>query len=190
MGELKDVMIRLSSNLKVHQVIDVIVVDIPEAYGVILSRDWSAKLNGYFETNWSHLWLPFKGQPNKIKVECERYMKPTVIDLNDPNKPVMFSNSILGNFYFDTFFGELEVEIPPYANSNEQSRLLHVSTSKCPKDFGRCILKVGGLPSFVIGSYAIATKSSSQELLRSLELGPDPLGFIGEACIPPPRSRL
>ena len=39
MGELKDVMIRLSSNSKVHQVIDVIVVDIPEAYGAILSKD-------------------------------------------------------------------------------------------------------------------------------------------------------
>jgi hypothetical protein len=55
----------------VHQVIDVIVVDIPEAYGVILSRDWSAKLNGYFATDWSHLWLPFKGHPNKIKFDCE-----------------------------------------------------------------------------------------------------------------------
>ena len=61
MGELKDVMIRLASNSKVHQVIDVIVVDIPEAYGLILSRDWSSKLNGYFATEWSHLWLPFKG---------------------------------------------------------------------------------------------------------------------------------
>ena len=71
MGELKDVMIRLSSNSKVHQVIDVIVVDILEAYGVILSRDWSTKLNKYFATEWSHLWLPFKGQPNKIKVDRE-----------------------------------------------------------------------------------------------------------------------
>ena len=57
MGELKDVMIQLASNSKVHQVIDVIVVDIPEAYGLILSRDWSAKLNGYFATDWSHLLL-------------------------------------------------------------------------------------------------------------------------------------
>jgi hypothetical protein len=40
-GELKDVMIRLSSNSKVHQVIDVIVVDIPQSYGVILSIYWS-----------------------------------------------------------------------------------------------------------------------------------------------------
>ena len=69
MGELKDVMIRLSSNSKVHQVTDIIVVDILEAYGVILSRYSSEKLNGYFATEWSHLWLPFKGLPNKIKVE-------------------------------------------------------------------------------------------------------------------------
>jgi sporulation-control protein spo0M len=68
-GELKDVLIHLASNSEVHQTIDIIVVDISEAYGVILSRDWSTKLNGYFATNWSHLWLSYKGQPNKIKVE-------------------------------------------------------------------------------------------------------------------------
>ena len=94
MGELKDVMIRLASNSKVHQVI---VVDIPEYYGVILSRDWSAKLNCYFATNQSHLWLPYKGQPNKIKVDHERYMKHIVTDLNDTNEPMMFNHSILGN---------------------------------------------------------------------------------------------
>ena len=71
MGELKDVMIQLVSNSKVYQVIDVIVVYILEAYGLILSRDWSTKLNGYFATDWSHLWLPYKGQPNKIKVDHE-----------------------------------------------------------------------------------------------------------------------
>ena len=102
-----------------HQVIDVIVVDIPEAYGVILSTDWSAKINGYFATNWSHLWLPFKGQSNKIKVDHEWYMKHTVIDLNNTNEPVMFNHCMLGNFYFETFFGELEAETSTYADSNE-----------------------------------------------------------------------
>ena len=67
--ELKDVLIRLSSDSKVHQTIDIIVFDIPKAYGVILSRDWSSKLNRYFSTDWSHLWLPYKGELNKIKVD-------------------------------------------------------------------------------------------------------------------------
>ena len=70
MEELKDVMIQLSSNSKVHQVIDVIVVDIPEAYEVILSRVWSKTMNGYFATDWSNLQLPFKGHLNKIKVDA------------------------------------------------------------------------------------------------------------------------
>jgi hypothetical protein len=46
MGELKKVLIRLSSNPKVHQFIDIIVVDIPEVYGMFLSRDWSEQLHG------------------------------------------------------------------------------------------------------------------------------------------------
>ena len=68
-GELNQVTIRLSSNPKVCQVIDILVVDIPEFYGLILSRDWSEKLHGYFSTDWSHMWLPYNGNPNQIKFE-------------------------------------------------------------------------------------------------------------------------
>jgi hypothetical protein len=45
MGELKYVMIRIATHPKFVQVIDIIVVDIPKAYGFLLSRDWSEKLN-------------------------------------------------------------------------------------------------------------------------------------------------
>ena len=64
MGEMEDVLIRLSSNDKVFQVINIVVADIPDTYGLVLSRDWSAKLNGYFASDWSHLWLPYKGSLN------------------------------------------------------------------------------------------------------------------------------
>ena len=50
-GELNQVTIRLSSNPKVCQVIDILVADIPEFYGLILSRGWSEKLHGYFATD-------------------------------------------------------------------------------------------------------------------------------------------
>lgn len=93
---------------------------------------WSAKLNGYFASDWSHLWLPYKGHPNKIKLEHELYMKHTVTDLNNTNEPVMFSNSILGNFYFDTLFGELEVELSPLVNSDKQYELLHTTQIVTP----------------------------------------------------------
>jgi hypothetical protein len=45
MGEIKDVMIRMATHQKFVQAIDIIVVDIPEAYGLLLSLDWSENLN-------------------------------------------------------------------------------------------------------------------------------------------------
>lgn len=44
--ELKNVLIHLSLDHQVHQCINIVIVDIQEAYGVLLSRDWSNKLKG------------------------------------------------------------------------------------------------------------------------------------------------
>lgn len=49
--ELNQVTIRLSSNPKVCQVIEILVADIMKFSGLILSRDWSKKLHGYFATD-------------------------------------------------------------------------------------------------------------------------------------------
>ena len=38
-GELKDVLIQMATKPQYTQVIDIVVVDIPEAYGMMLSRD-------------------------------------------------------------------------------------------------------------------------------------------------------
>ena len=59
-GEMEDVMIRLSVYERVCQYIDIVVADIPEAYGLVLSQTCVAKLEGYFASDWSHVWLPYK----------------------------------------------------------------------------------------------------------------------------------
>ena len=60
-------------------------------------------------------------------------MKHTVTNLNDTNNTVMFSRSILGNFSFDTFFEELEVELYHTANSDKKYELLHSNQIVEPK---------------------------------------------------------
>ena len=82
-GEMEDVLVRLSSNDKVCQFIDIVVADIPKSYGLVLSRDWLAKLNGYFALDWSHLWLPYKGSLNQIKILREPHMKYNVTQLEE-----------------------------------------------------------------------------------------------------------
>ena len=52
-------------------------------------------------------------------------MKHMVTDLNDPIESVMFSRSILHKNFFETFFGELEVELSPLADSYKKFELLH-----------------------------------------------------------------
>ena len=41
MGEIKDVMIKMATHPKFFQVMDIIVVDMSEDYGFLLSQDWS-----------------------------------------------------------------------------------------------------------------------------------------------------
>ena len=101
---------------KVCQFIDIVVADIPEAYGLVLSRDWSTKLNGYFASDWSHLWLPYKGIPNQIKVTREPHMKHNVMQLEGKNEPV---NSVLGNYFIELEPGNYQAE---EANNTSESQ--------------------------------------------------------------------
>ena len=94
---MKDVLIRLSADPRVFQFIDIMVVDIPEDYSLILSRYWSAKHNGYFVIDWSHMWLPYQNNHNQIKILREPHMKQNVTQLEGKNKLFSFSSSVLGN---------------------------------------------------------------------------------------------
>ena len=107
MGEMEDVLVHLASNDKVCQVINIMVANIPDAYGLVLSRDWSAKLNGYFASDWSHLWLPYKGNPNQIKILREPHMKYNVTQLEEKNEPV---DSVLGNYFIELEPGNYQAE--------------------------------------------------------------------------------
>ena len=104
-------MLRLSADPRIHQTIDIVIADIPETYSVWLSIDWSKKLKGYFSTDWSHLWLPLNGNPNKLKVNREPFMKQTVTDLNESNESISYFSAQIEHFIFYTFFGDIPTDI-------------------------------------------------------------------------------
>ena len=92
---MEDVLIRLFASKRTCHYIDIIVADIPDGYGMILNRDWTSRLKGYFASDWSHLWLPQKGSPNLIKILREPYMKHNVTKLGEGNES---TDSVLGNY--------------------------------------------------------------------------------------------
>jgi ribonuclease HI len=90
---------------------------------LFLSRDWSEQLHGYFSTDWSHLWLPENGQPNKIRINRERYLKHTVTDLNDPNEPFVTTANSIETQGMNTFFGNFMTEISSITDPEQQSEV-------------------------------------------------------------------
>lgn len=103
-GELNSVLIRLSSDSRVHQCINIVIVDIPEAYNFLLSWDWSSKMQGYFDIDWSHLWLPYKGRNNQNQVKSENYMKHIMTNPEATNELVIFLQEELGMCFLEDAF--------------------------------------------------------------------------------------
>lgn len=98
LGEINSITIRLSADPRVVQRINILIANIPEFHGLILSRDGSKKLHGYISMDCSHMCLPYKGKPNQIKIDWEKHMTHTVTEFEQENQPIAFNNNILGNY--------------------------------------------------------------------------------------------
>ena len=94
-GELNRVDIQLASDPRIQQYIDIQVVDIPDAYGMLLSHYWSRTLNGYMSTYFSHMWLPWRGLANQIIREREPRLKELITEYNRVNE-ILFIEPELG----------------------------------------------------------------------------------------------
>ena len=52
-------------------------------------------------------------------------MKHTVTEMDGSNKPVLFVDTIMGNYMVDYFFGNFEAETSSVQNLEQQSEVFH-----------------------------------------------------------------
>ena len=52
-------------------------------------------------------------------------MKHTVTELDDSNEPVLFTDTIMGNYMVDSFFGNLEAETSSVQDPEQRSKVFH-----------------------------------------------------------------
>jgi ribonuclease HI len=90
-GEIKYFCAWITTNQHIITVFNIIVVDLPPAYGVVLGRDWSSMIGGYIMNDGSCMMLPDKGGA-VIKVPRE------------PRRPFSFKkkDNELMEYYIDT----------------------------------------------------------------------------------------
>jgi hypothetical protein len=97
-GEIKDFYAWITTTPYIITIFNIIVVDLPLAYGVMLGRDWTSMINGYIMNDASCMMLPGK-EREMIKVTRE------------PRKPFSFKNkeNELMEDYIDVGIGDYAI---------------------------------------------------------------------------------
>jgi len=65
-GLIKDLVVGLDQIPAKNVLMDVVVVDIPSRFGMLLSRYWGAKLKGTLQLDFSYAIIPVFGQMRKL----------------------------------------------------------------------------------------------------------------------------
>jgi hypothetical protein len=78
LGLIKDLVVSLAQIPTKNMVMDVVVVDIPPKFGMLLSRSWAAKLKGTLQMDMSYATIPVFGQDRRLYREVFlKYMVTT-----------------------------------------------------------------------------------------------------------------
>jgi hypothetical protein len=126
MGMIKDLVVTLAQVPVKSILMDVVIVDIPPKYGLLLSRSWGAKLGGPLQLDMTFATIPvFGGQFTRLYRETR--LDYTVSDPQNPNNfPIYIADQDLGNciLSFDdnldgcTEENDIEHEEPGYMNED------------------------------------------------------------------------
>jgi hypothetical protein len=97
MGMIKDLVVNLAQVPVKSILMDVVIVDIPSQYGLLLSRSWGAKMGGSLQLDMMYATIPmFGGQFTWLYRETR--LAYTVSDPQNPNNfPIYIAYQDLGN---------------------------------------------------------------------------------------------
>ena len=97
LGLIKNPCFALTQIPAKNLVMDVVVADIPPKYGMLLSRSWSAKIQGGLQMDMSFATIPIFNQTRRLYQET--HMKYMVSNLDRPNNTPIYSiHSNLNSF--------------------------------------------------------------------------------------------
>jgi len=99
LGLIKDLCVSLVQYPDKTILMNIVVVDIPPKYGMLLSRSWGAKLQGSLQLDMSHTTILVFGQPKRLYKET--LMKCVVSSQEKPqNFPIYSVHSNMDSLFF------------------------------------------------------------------------------------------
>ncbi len=97
-GLIKDLQVHLSVYPDIMIVMDIVVVDVPDAWGMLLSRKWASDLGGSIQMNWSNAMIPSLRGSRFIRLNREPKRRFHVEDPKRPHNEVITEKSNKGNY--------------------------------------------------------------------------------------------
>ena len=110
-GLIKDLQVHLAVFPDIQIILDIVVIDVPDAWGKLLSRKWAIDLGGSIQKNFSYATIPsLYGSMVRLNREIER--KYHVGDPNNPSNELKYKSEEIGNYVvFSNFLGPLEEKV-------------------------------------------------------------------------------
>jgi hypothetical protein len=112
LGLIKDLVVSLAQIPTKNMVMDIVVVDIPHKFGMLLSRPWAEKLKGNLQMDMPYATIPVFGQDRRLYREV--FLKYMIKNKSWPsNHTIYFVETAMGSsiFFNDLCFEEKEPKI-------------------------------------------------------------------------------
>ena len=109
LGIIKYLVVSLEQIPAKNVLMDVVVVDIPPCFSMMLSRSWGAKLRGTLQLEFSYATIPVFGQTRKLYRETK--MKYMITNKERPNNhPINIVHTYLESFILYNDYGLNDVD--------------------------------------------------------------------------------
>lgn len=96
-------------------VMDIVVVDVPDAWGMLLSRKWASDLGESIQMNWPYSTIPSPRGTGFVRLNREPERRFHVEDPKNPHNEVIMEQPNMGNYaIISNFIIPLHEEVEDY----------------------------------------------------------------------------
>ena len=96
-GIIINLPVRLAKYPDVHLTMDVVVIDVPDNWGMLLSRKWAASLGGDIRMDWSYATIP-ASEHSMVKLYNEQARKFHVENPQNLANEFVYESDNVGNY--------------------------------------------------------------------------------------------
>ena len=110
-GLIQNLLVKLAKYPYIHITMDILVIDVPDKWGMLLSRKWSADLGGWIQMGWTYVTV-HATEDSLIRLHREKERKHHVEDPKNPSNEYMYNTDVIRSYTcHSTFLAPIKEKI-------------------------------------------------------------------------------